>query len=84
MLLSTMLSPRPSGAYRVPLETPPEKGEPDDPVGFATPLNDSQATYIRPVIVLIVPIAPGVYQQIRIRVPFQWSFTRLNSTAKAR
>jgi len=77
MLLSTMLTPRPSGAYRVPLEPPPQKGDPDDPSDFATPqlpTSGSQrgfvaSTSVRPIIVMVMPVAPGVYVAFKIQIP---------------
>jgi hypothetical protein len=72
MLLSTTLSPRPSGAYRVPLETPPSKGDPDEPYGYARSTQPSavERQLVIPVIIT-VQIAPGFSMQLVIRIPIQ-------------
>ena len=69
MLLSTMLSPRPSGAYRVPLETPPSKGDPDNPgTGYRYTPPSAPANWAS-VLIIRIPIAPGVYFQTVVRIP---------------
>ena len=69
MLLSTMLTPRPSGAYRVPLEPPPQKGDPDNPgTGYRYTPPSSPAIWAS-VLIIRVPIAPGVYFQAVVRIP---------------
>ena len=70
MLAGALLTPRTAASYQVPINEPPQKGDPDQPIGRASPLsNQENESTSGPIFILRFQILPGVSLDFRVRVP---------------